>query len=550
MSRSYRDDLLALALLIALSLTVHRHALGFYGDDWWVLRAFAFSEDQSLPGLFRAMYAWPHVRMRPGQVLYTAGLYRLFGLHPLGYHLVNAAVLVAVGLLLYVVLRRLGLHRSLSVAVALLYSVLPHYSTDRVWYAACQVPLSVAFYLVSLYAALGALRGERWRSAGWQALSASSLLASGLCYELTIPLFLLHPILVGWAARVRGLAADPHLESGSGSRRLVRRRWLTGTVVTLVALTALLAYKSLTTTRLAHDLSGGHVRALARKLVRIDVWDYGLAAPHALSLAFRSSTPWALIVAAALAIATVWYLHRIAAESEEKRSTVREALSCIAWGIVVVPLGLAIIAAGGVGLTAAGRANRVAMVSAAGLALVIVGAVAGATAWMTPRIRRRWFSGIMAATAAGAFIINAQHIAWWGAAYRTQRETLAALRAAFPTLPHHTAIILDGACHDAGAGIVFYSQYDLRGALALQYGDSTLRADVVLPTLAVRGDGLHTFKYGEDNKYAYGRLVVFNLPSRTVHRPADSAAAWSYFARFNPDRKEGPCPSSPETLRQ
>jgi hypothetical protein len=540
--------LLALALLIALSLTVHRHALGFYGDDWWVLREFAFSEDQSLAGLFRAMYAWPHVRMRPGQVLYTAGLYRLFGLQPLGYHLVNAAVLVAVGLLLYVVLRRLGLRRSLSMAVALLYSFLPHYSTDRVWYSVCQVPLSVAFYLVSLYTALAALRGERWRSAGWQALSVSSLLASGLCYELTIPLFLLHPILVGLAARARGLAADPYLGSGSGSKRLVARRWLAGTVGTLVALSALLAYKSLMTTRLAHGPSSGHVRALARRLVRIDVWDYGLAAPQAISLATRSSTPWALVVAAVLAIATAWYLHRIAAESEEKRSTVREALSCIAWGVVVVPLGLAIIVAGGVELTATGRANRVAMVSAIGVALVIVGAVAGVTAWMTPAVRRRWFSGLIAATAAGAFIINASHIAWWGAAYRLQRETLAALRAALPTLPHQTAIILDGACHDAGAGTVFYSQYDLRGALALQYGDSTLWADVVVPTLAVRGDGLHTFKYGEDNRYAYDKLVVFNLSSRTVHRPADSAAAMSYFARFNPDRKEGPCPASPEAV--
>jgi hypothetical protein len=407
----------------------------------------------------------------------------------------------------------------------------------------------VAFYLVSLYAAVAALGGRRWRSGGWQALSASSLLASGLCYELTIPLFLLHPILVGWAARARGLAADPHLGPCAGSQRLVRRRWLTGTVVTLVALSALVAYKSLITTRLAHEVSGGHVRALARKLVRIDVWDYGLAAPHAVSLAVRSSTPWALIVAAALAIATGWYLHRIAAGPEEKRSIVREALSCVAVGVVVVPLGLAIVVAGGVGLSAAGRANRVAMVSALGVALVIVGAVAAATAWMTPRVRRRWFSGLIAATAAGAFIIDAHDIAWWGAAYGMQREILAALRAAFPTLPPHTAIILDGACHDAGAGLVFYSPYDLRGALALQYGDSTLRADVVLPTLAVRGDGLHTFKYGEDNRYTYEELVVFNLTGRTVHRPADSAAAWSYFARFNPDRTEGPCPSSPEAPR-
>jgi hypothetical protein len=547
MSHSHRNDLLALALLIALSLSLDRHTLGFYGDDWGFLRDFSFAADQSVAGLFRKMYAAPPVRMRPGQVLYDALLYRAFGPHPFGYHLVNATVLVAVGLLLYTVLRRLGLQRTLSVAVALLYSLLPHYSTDRVWMAAAQAPLSMVFYLVSLYAAIAALRGERWRSAGWQVVNVLSLLASGLCYEVTIPLFLLHPLLVGWAARAPGTAVASPAGPSPESQRLLRRRWMIGTVATLLALAVLVAFKLLVTVRLTHDLTGEHAISMAKTIAWTNVWYYGLAAPRTLAHAARASAPWALAVASVLAIASGWYLHRIAAaDPGEERSLARAGLGCVLVGVVVVPLGEAIVLTGSdVAFGPTGRANRVAIAGAIGVALVIVGAVAAVTARMAPRLRRRWFAGLIAATAAGAFVVEAYIISWWSASYRMQREILATLRAAFPTLPPHTAIILDAACHNPGDGLVFHSPADLRGALDLQYGDSTLRADVVVPTLAVRGDGLHTFKWGGEYRYPYDRLIAFNLPSRTAHRIADSAAASAYFARYNPGRQAGPCPSRP-----
>jgi hypothetical protein len=60
-----------------------------------------------------------------------AALDRLFGLNPLGYHIVNAFLLVAVAWLFYLVLRELRLPRLLCVALPLVYSTLPHYATNR-----------------------------------------------------------------------------------------------------------------------------------------------------------------------------------------------------------------------------------------------------------------------------------------------------------------------------------------------------------------------------------------------------------------------------------
>ncbi len=205
-------------------------------------------------------------------------------------------------------------------------------------------------------------------------------------------------------------------------------------------------------------------------------------------------------------------------------------------------LGHAILVSGAdVGLSPTGRANRVAIAAAAGVALALV----GAAAWTAARLRRHYFSTLVAMASTGAFIIDAYLISWWVTAYQVEREVVAAVRAAFPTLPPHTSIILDGACREVGSGVSFHSQYDLRGALALEYGDTTLRGDVVSPWLTVHGDGVHTHKYEEDNRYPYDRLNVFNFARGTTHRLRDSAAARAYLDHYNPGGKEGSCPVRP-----
>lgn len=534
MSRHYRADLQALAILVALSLTVHRGGLGFYSDDWPMLEAFSFSGNQTLAGLFRSANANPQIAMRPGQALYQAVLYWLFGAKPLPYHLVNAAVLVTVALIFYLVLRQLGFDRRISVAVPLVYSLLPHYSTARVWFAAFQAPLSMAFYFLSLYTALRSLEGSRRSSLALHASSTLALLASVLCYEAALPLFLLHPVLIGWAARRRNLSS-PRMAQ-------VRRRSVAVSATTLTALGAVVAYKLLTTIRLSPSLTSGALIRFMKQIAWINLWYYGLASPRILWRAFQEASAQALIVAVLLALLTGWYLHRISLQEEKGQVTGPEALRLVAWGGLVVVLGHAIlVTAVDVSLSPTNRANRVSIAAAVGVALALV----GGAAWITVHFQARYLPVLVAVMAAGSFLIDTYLISWWVTAYRVEREVLSAVRETFPTLPANTSLILDGACRQPGSGISFHSAYDLRGALALEYGDTTLRAGVVSPNLTVQGDGLHTRQYGEDIRYPYDKLNLFNFSRRTVDRLSDSAVARAYLNRYNPGGKDGPCPAHP-----
>jgi len=128
--RTWLVDGLCLATVVALSLALYVGGLGFYSDDWAFLGILHRSPDQSLPGLVDALYSGDTVvRQRPVQVVYLSTLYKAVGLHPLAYHLVNSAALLAAVLLLYALLRELGQPRALAFAVAALYATLPNFST-------------------------------------------------------------------------------------------------------------------------------------------------------------------------------------------------------------------------------------------------------------------------------------------------------------------------------------------------------------------------------------------------------------------------------------
>jgi len=108
--RSARLDCLFLTGLIGLSCSPYITALGFYSDDWAFLASFSlFSRHVILASMLSLVHLRHHVEVfRPGQILYMAILYKLFGLEPLGYHVVNTTVLAVASVLFYLVLRQLG----------------------------------------------------------------------------------------------------------------------------------------------------------------------------------------------------------------------------------------------------------------------------------------------------------------------------------------------------------------------------------------------------------------------------------------------------------
>jgi hypothetical protein len=245
-------DLAFIGLLTALSLVPHLATLGFYSDDWDLLSRLVLAPSQRLPDLFDALYQ-PQIRMRPGQVIYLVGLYRLFGLEPTGYHLVNAAVLTVTALAFYLVLRRLAVPRAASVAIPLLYVVLPHYSTARIWYASFQAPLSMLLYFTSLLAGLRSLDRSTARPLLCQAVSLLALAASTLLYEVALLLFLLNAAL--YAKRALGNA---------------RSRGLILAGLTLAATLAAVGFKLLTATKVIGSPKLGYLLSLIRQTLWID----------------------------------------------------------------------------------------------------------------------------------------------------------------------------------------------------------------------------------------------------------------------------------------
>ena len=153
-------DVLCLVLITALSAAPYITKITFYSDDWTILAAFR----EGRTGLGPILADFP---ARPVQGAYLAFLFDLFGLAPLGYHLVNTAVIAASVVLFYILLIRLGLNRAEAFASSVILIVLPQLSTVRVWMAAAQVPLSMLAALCSMHAQISFMKSRHpvWAAA-------------------------------------------------------------------------------------------------------------------------------------------------------------------------------------------------------------------------------------------------------------------------------------------------------------------------------------------------------------------------------------------------
>jgi len=145
-SRSDSLDYLFLLVIGVLSISYYVSGLGFYSDDWALLASMRLSHDQSLINVFTEVVRGYDREIRPIQFFELAGLYKLFDLAPLGYHLVNATVIVFASILLYRALRALCISRMFAQSVCVIYLLLPNYSTDRFWIAVSAANISMLLF--------------------------------------------------------------------------------------------------------------------------------------------------------------------------------------------------------------------------------------------------------------------------------------------------------------------------------------------------------------------------------------------------------------------
>lgn len=563
-SRPVLRDSLFLAAIVLLSSSLYVARLGFYSDDWFLLDKMSRAGSGSVPELFRSLHE-PQFAMRPGQLLCFATLYSFFGLQPLGYHLANSLTFVLMVEFLYLALRELNVGRLPAVSTAVVFVLLPHYSANRFWFSMVANTLSMALYFGSLYALVRALKARDGPTCwSWLGASLGALAASGLCYEVPLPFFVLN---AGLAWRL-----GPRLaEKAQVALSTARVRAIIAGGLTVVSIVAIAAFKWLTTVRLG-SAEYRSTLAILRKAWRLNVppesyglnieqamrtgfGDYGVGLPRLVLHVLRDGPPPStLILTLVVAVAIAGYLLALARSREgvpaNRARALRLSAALLAGGFGVFWLGYAIfLTNSNLQFTTTGIGNRANIGAAAGVALVLVGAAYGVSGlWSSPTSRIRVFGLMVAMLCASSILLNNVLALHWIRAFELQRSILADIHRQLPSLPTRSTLILDGVCPYVGPAIVFESSWDLRGALRLIYHDSSIEAAVATSRMTVAPQELSTEIYSGVYRYPFrDGLLVFDHLRRRAYPLTDSEAARRYFADrpFSPARD---CPPGREGL--
>lgn len=538
LSSSTRDAIF-IAGVVFLSLVWYVPHLGFYSDDWAFLGMYATAPDQTIRGFFEASYSAQHA-MRPVQLWLCAVLYRMFGMEPAGYHWVNAVLVMLNPVLVYVLGRAIHVPRVIALAVALTYGLLPGYSTDRYWYVAFAITLSMTACLASLYADVRVVSARASAVVLWKALAAIALVISALAYEVSMPLLLVAaPLLVGWEVwRRRGSITR-------GRARLVAALL----VVNFLLLGTVAVFKVKTTVRLGAE--GGmraQLGAIARHAIRTDLprGEYGLNVlnaarvhvveygvqllPNAVALS-RTAPPAVRALTVVTMVAIVVYL--LFALRGFEWPSLQAWIALAVLGIVTFGLGYAIFATNyNVQFTTTGIANRSAIAASLGAAMCLVAVSGGVASLVTSRARALVFAAIVAVTTGSGFLIVNAIAGQWIQAFAAERGVLEGIRSRFGTLPPNAALLLDGVCPYVGSAVVFEANWDLTGALQVYYGTRALSANVVTPRMTAGDAAIIATIYGQPTRYPYSdTLFAFHAGTGAVQTLADAATARAWLSR-------------------
>lgn len=527
-------DVLSLFAVTFLSALPYLPALGFYSDDWSIIaRSDAALRDGTLSRSIAENFV-----ARPVQGLYLTSLFVLFRLDPLGYHIVNTAVLAGSVCLFYLLLVRLRISLSMAFAAALIFVMLPQLSTVRAWYAAFQVPLSMALMLISLHAQLSFARS---RKPAWLAAAVLAALLSIGAYEIFAPL-------------LGGFAAALLYESWRSSpARTWHERWRSAApaIAVIFVVAAGVAFKIAFSGRAGPITDPDRYIAGLYQLVRLDYdWrvDSGLNvlaalrayfwwpvrgwATGAMTLGTGQAGRWVGLIALILAILAWWRL-RSSEGAIDKRSLQRLLLI----GVAVFFLGhLTFLIVPSIHFSATGIGTRVQVAGAIGVAMIfvaLVGMIASAAA--APR-QRAVFALLIAAAAVPAFVRLVEIESYWTQAPALQRQVLDAARSDLRAIPAGSTIILDGVCPYHGPAIVFETWWDVGGALTLTLG-RPVSGDVVSSRLSVTPAGLQTSIYEEPTLHPYSpELYIYDPRQHRVFPVPNPAAAHRYFEQRKPMR--------------
>jgi hypothetical protein len=517
---AWLQDCAAIAVMVALTSALFVTKLGFYSDDWRNLSIFFFSDDQSLAGLSKSILsadarvsesAATGALARPLQVLYLAVLYQAFGLDPLGYHVVNTLVFLFGLCVFYSALRVLGAERLLALAVVLVYGTLPHYSSDRFWYAAFQANLSMGLFFVSLHASLRLVTAVGSMRVVWMATAALGLVGSALAYEAFLPLSVLGLFVV--ALKHLQLAGDP-------SAPRLRVGDLAALYIGMPALIVLIVYYKMAVTTRVGSVGSWMLNDALSSAVELTFVAYGTNLPRVLQTIWREHFDWSVLYVAVIVAAGVWWSLWRTAIGVRSHGPSTRLLVAIALGSVVAT-GLSYAYFYDFFRVSTGINNRVANAASVCVALFVVSALnLACRALWRPHSTLALCCMVAAVCGCGTLITNTI-ATFWIEASRQQAEVMRELRRVWPQPPAGSSILLTGVCSWVGPGIVFETDWDVSGAARLLYRDQALRGDVLRPWMTAEEGGLRN----GDAFYSYASLHVYDGRTKEVRQVRDQSGA-------------------------
>lgn len=519
-----RELLLAWAALGTLGVLVYLpHILhgGFYLDDWSNGALTLDSPAGNSFGSVLSSYA-DATLFRPVLILYVPATYWVFGVHP-WLHLAWASFLaILVAWLLYAVLRKLDLPWIHSLAIAGLVLVYPWFDSTRLWVTGDQITVSTALALGGLWLSLIGMERRSW---GWHIPSLVLFGLSILTYEITTPVIAAFGVIYVWRF---------------GWRR-AKYVWSAN----LIAVIACGAWVLGHTTRTKQGLSGDfhHLWMIVKagaEIVARSLLPVG-AAQTALALVLIG-------LVFAVGLIAIWRVPRLFPTRAVRGGTglrLRGWLLLGGSGVALAALGWIVFVPADPYYTPSlyGVTNRVNGVGGIA-AIIIVYAAFGTAGTLISRL----FRGGTQATAAGLVIVLGlgavlgglylivihRHIGIWNSAYQQEREAIADVRDAYPTLPDGTTVYTAGYPAYQALGVpILSSSWDLDGMIKLEYENGRLSAFPLLPgyRFSCEEDGLAVLgpaTGGESSEVmaeakAYNTVRVLSLKEKQSFEPKTQA---------------------------
>jgi hypothetical protein len=532
------DDTVIFVAII-LSATPYIGSLGFYSDDWAFLHVYDSLKSYGAGEVLHSGLATP-LKERPLHGLYISSLFLLFGLDPLPQHLVNTGLLAFSCVLLFRLLKDLDAPRTTAFSTAILFGMLPHITTLRVWYATFQIVLSLLFFLLSTRLELRAARTGRISAKLLALLFAILSLAA---YETTAPLL------------VAGALAAVWIRTEAKARfTTVGRRWFEAALPQLPNLTLIagvLAAKWIVTGRIRDPIPlSGELRKIFWTFwsssydwridsglnlwaaMTVNFWESFTIVLRSLSRVSTLDNPLTVCaIAALLGVLTYW---RIVRERND-HAGVKYTIGYVACGFVVFWLGYAVFFLSTmVHFAPASTGNRMSTPATIGVAMIVAG-ILQLISSLGGSARFQQLYGIILAIMVTAFSIHIAVVAsFWSEAWRKEQAILELTRQDLARLPAEPTVVLDGVCPYHGPAIVFESSWDWMFAASISM-QRTIKGDVAIPSLTVTPKGFSTQIYDIKNTYPFDdRLYVYRPYDRAVTPIPDLRAARSYLATRPP----------------